>query len=251
MATRTREGKHQITLARALSKLGIASRTEARELIAEGRVRVAGTVVLSPNRWIDLKREKVTVQGSAASRAEKIYLAFHKPVGVVTTRSDELGRRTVYEFLPHGLPRVFPIGRLDKDTSGLLLFTNDTQFGEHVTNPSSRIPKTYEVALDKSLTSDAHRALESPMTLRDGTNLRAAQVKILSREADVLEVTIYEGKNRQLRRMFEHLGYRVRRLKRLSVGDISLGALEEGKTRPLSVREVARLRTMHALPMRC
>jgi 23S rRNA pseudouridine2605 synthase len=246
MPTKTREGKHQITLARALSKLGFASRTQAAELITQGKVQIDGKVVLSPNRWIDLKREKVAVMGKPAPRNQKIYLAFNKPLGVVTTRSDELARRNVYEFLPNNVPHVFPIGRLDQETSGLLLFTNDTKFGEQVTNPSSEIPKTYVVALDTPLTSDDRRALESPMTLRDGTALLAAQIKIVAGEASVLEITIHEGKNRQIRKMFEQLGYRVAALKRLSVGEILLGELDEGKTRPLTQREVASITTRYA-----
>ena len=239
MPSRTRQGKNQITLARALSKLGIASRSQAAELVKLGKVKVDGKTARSPDVWIDLKKERIALDGNLLRSEGKIYLAFNKPVGVVTTRSDELGRKTVYDFLPKDLPWIFPIGRLDKDTSGLLLLTNDTRFGEQVTNPLEKVPKKYEVRLDKPLSQSDIRMLESPMRLDDGTELKPAFVNTVSSDDLRCEITIHEGKNRQIKRMFEQLGYEVVTLKRLSIGAIELGNLKEGEHRFLTIKEQA------------
>ncbi|HXG01491.1 MAG TPA: pseudouridine synthase [Bacteroidota bacterium] len=241
MPTRTRIGKQQITLARALSKLGVVSRTQAVRLIREGKVKVDGRVVHSPNLWVDPRKERIIVAGISARRKERVYYAFHKPVGVITTRSDELGRRTVYDLLPKTLPWVFPVGRLDRDTSGLLLLTNDTRFGERITNPLSKVPKTYVVVLDRQLAEKDRHVLEAPMTLRDGTQLQPAVVKPVPGAQPTFEITIVEGKNRQIRRMFRELGYGVIGLKRIRIGRIELGSLKEGELRPLSDEELKSL----------
>lgn len=233
MPSRTRRGNHQVTLARAVSKLGYASRLQAVELIRLGRVKVDRVPVYSPHVWIDLTREKVTVEG-ARRRGEKVYFAFHKPAGVVTTRSDEHGRRTIYDFLPPDLPWVFPVGRLDKETSGLLLITNDTRFGETVTNPRSKIPKVYEVTLTRPLDADDLHALHSGMRLRDGTHVRPGNVIHRSGNGLVCHLEITEGKNRQVRRMFEQRGHTLVALKRLSIGSVILGKLPVGKVRALT-----------------
>lgn len=239
MPSRTREGKNQITLARALSKLGVASRSQSSELIRSGNVQVDGKIVRSPDTWIDPRREKIIVHGKEAGKKDFMYLALNKPANVVTTRSDERGRTTVYDFLPQDMPWLFPIGRLDKDTSGLLLLTNDTRFGERATNPLEKIPKTYEVELDRPL-NDLNRAkIESAMELKDGTRLKPAFLKQISPNKKQWEVTIHEGKNRQIRRMFEHAGCEVVKLKRMSISTIELADLKEGSTRPLTEAEIA------------
>jgi 23S rRNA pseudouridine2605 synthase len=239
MSSRLRQGKHQVTVSRALSKLGIASRSQAAQLIALGKVTVNGKAVHSPNIWVDLKNEKITIDGNAPLRKAKVYLAFNKPAGVVTTRSDELGRQTVYQFFPENMPWLFPVGRLDKDTSGLLLLTNDTRFGDRVTDPRTRIAKKYEVHLNKDLLVSHKCMLELPMTLTEGTKLQPAHVTSRAGTKREYEVTIYEGKNRQIRRAFEHLGYEVVALRRVSIGSIEIGDLKEGEFRALTKSEVA------------
>lgn len=232
-----RQGKHQITLARALSKLGLASRSQARNLIRTGRISVNNSPVRSPDLWVDLRVDRVKFDGKPLKRRELVYLALNKPAGVVTTRSDERGRATVYDLLPESYRRLFPVGRLDKETSGLLLLTNDTVFGERVTNPLEKIPKTYRVTLDMPLALADQKAMESPLVLPSGAKLLPAEVSRPTHDPSTFEITIWEGKNRQIRKVCEMRGYRVLALTRLSIGRIRLGNLGEGKIRPLSDEE--------------
>jgi len=206
-------------------------------MVREGRVAVDGSIVRSPDRWVNPLSNEIQVDGKRIRRASPVYLAMHKPIGVVTTRSDEKGRKTIYHLLPPERQWMFPIGRLDKETSGLLLLTNDSRFGEMVTNPLGEIPKTYSVTVDRPLRDVDRRALESRLTLADGTRLLPAEVTPSIDNPLVFEMTIVEGKNRQIRRMCEHLGYVVISLQRIRIGLISLGRLNVGEVRPLSREE--------------
>ena len=237
MSSRVRQGKHQITLARALSKLGVASRAQARALIREGKISVNRKIVRSPELWVDPQEDRISLSGSTVRKAEQVYLALHKPPGFVTTRSDEKGRKTVYDLLPKGLDWVFPVGRLDKESSGLLLLTNDTRFGENLTSPASRIPKVYVVQFDRPLQEADCKRMESGMTLSDGTLTLPARVRVSTGDPSACEITLREGKNRQIRRMGEELGYKVVTLNRVSIGDIRLENLKEGEVRPLTDAE--------------
>lgn len=228
----------RVTLARALSKLGYSSRSQARSHIASGRVAVNGRVVRDPDRWIDLRSATLSLDGDTIRKKRHAYVAMHKPAGYVTTRSDERSRATVYDLLGEMRAWLFPVGRLDRDTSGLLLFTNDTAFGEALTNPDAHVPKTYLARLDRPLADGDARRMSSGMVLDDGTRLRPAAVAQRDGAGTEIEVTIEEGKNRQVRRMCESLGYTVLRLHRVRIGPLGLGALPEGKTRPLGRAEV-------------
>lgn len=237
MISRGRHGREQVSLVRAISKLGIASRTEAEQLIRKGRVTVNDQVVRSPQTWLDLRTDRISIDGNAARSAQHIYLVMHKPAGVVTTRSDELGRRTVYDLLPAGTPKVFPIGRLDKDTSGLLLFSNDVRFGDCLTDPSHHVPKRYMVTVAEPPRPEQIAVWRRGMKLGDGTQLLPAHVEPCRGAPCCLLLSITEGKNRQIRRMMEESGCAVVALSRRSIGSLELGDLPVGQVRLLTADE--------------
>ena len=227
---------NRVTLARALSKLGAASRSEARTLIEAGRVTVNSRVVRSPDAWIDIVADVIEMDGERIKREAFCYVMLHKPRGSVTTRRDERGRKTVYDLLPTRWQKLFPIGRLDLDSSGLLLFTNDTQWGERITSPAQHVAKTYVVTLDAPLADEHLAAMEKQVELEDGTQLLPARVKVLPGAR--CEITIDEGKNRQIRRLCEHLGYQAIALHRIRIGALGLGDLAEGEAREIDRSEV-------------
>lgn len=229
-------------LERILSKAGLCSRRQARAWIVAGRVRVNGVRVIDPEAWFDPARDRVELDGVRVEGGEKLYLALNKPVGYLTTRSDPDGRATVYDLLDELERWVIPVGRLDLDTSGLLLLTNDTQFAEHVTNPKSHVEKTYWVEAVPRLTADAVRALERGVELSDGPTQPARITQLAQRgPASTFLLTITEGRNRQVRRMIKEVGSRVKRLERRSIGSVALGKLPLGTVRRLSAAEVRAL----------
>jgi len=226
------------TLDRVLSKAGVGSRTEARKWIAAGRVSVNGKIIRTPDHWVDLKKDRVALDGKALRPPKRIYLLLYKPKGVVTTYKDPAGRRTVYDLMPDMDDWVFPVGRLDLDTSGLLLMTNDSQFAERVTNPAGKVPKTYLVKAAGFLSEEELDRLRRGITLNDGP-ARPAEVNRI-REAGgrtVFEITITEGRNRQVRRMVEALGSKVLKLVRTAIGPLRIGELEVGAYRCLTRSE--------------
>jgi 23S rRNA pseudouridine2605 synthase len=238
---------HQVTLARALSKLGVLSRTQAREAILAGRVEVGGRVERDPDRWLDPDRAAIRLDGTRVQRQAAVWLALHKPVGVVTTRSDERGRRTVYDLLPPGTPWVGPVGRLDQDSSGLLLLTNDSQLAEAVTGPAQKLPKVYEVDLDRPLSDAAVARFRAGMTLADGTVLQPVEVGFPHEgDASRIVLVLREGRNRQIRRMAADCGLDVLRLHRVAIGPIALGDLPVARARPLNAGEVEALGRLRA-----
>jgi len=230
------------TLERVLSKAGVGSRTEARRWIAAGRVQVNGKAVRDPDVWVDLERDRVAFDGKPLRREERVYILLYKPTGYLTTHRDPQGRPTVYDLLPDEKKYLFSAGRLDLDTSGLLILTNDAQFAERLTNPEYHVPKTYLVKASRHLSDDDLGRLRDGIELRDGMT-RPAKVERI-REAggkSVFEITITEGRNRQVRRMVEALDAKVLKLVRVAIGAIRIGALQMGKTRELTTAEVAAL----------
>jgi len=230
-------------LARALSKLGFCSRSRGRELVAAGRVTVNGAVRRDPEWRVALDRDRLTVDGEAIGSATKVYLMLNKPRGLVTTADDEQGRPTVYQCLAGtGLPFVAPVGRLDKASEGLLLFTNDTRWAARLTDPASHIDKTYHVQVDcvadPALTQRMISGVEG-----EGDFLAAKRASVLrqGRRTSWLEVVLDEGKNRQLRRLLGGLGVEVLRLVRVAIGELQLGNLAKGKFRHLTEEETKTL----------
>ena len=230
------------TLERVLSKAGVGSRTEARSWIHAGRAAVNDRVVLNPDHWVDVERDRVDFDGARLTARERLYVALHKPVGYLTTHKDPKGRPTVYELIADVGTFLSTVGRLDFDTSGLLLMTNDNQFAERVTNPASHVAKTYQVEASPALTDEDLRRLRDGIDLDDGPT-RPAVVHRLGDSAGHAQftITITEGRNRQVRRMVQVLGARVVTLVRVRIGDLEIGSLPTGKWRHLTPQEVRAL----------
>ena len=226
------------TLERVLSKAGLGSRTEARSWIGAGRVRVNGRATENPDQWIDLDRDQVLFDGKPLESAEKLYLLLYKPRGYITSYKDPEGRPTVYDLLEDLNTWVFPVGRLDLDTSGLLVLTNDSGFAELLTNPHYKVPKTYQVKCSTRVTNEQIDLLRAGIELDDGPT-RPAGVNRLrdSEKYSFLEIQITEGRNRQVRRMVEAIESKVLKLVRVAIGPVRIGNLEVGKWRELTPAE--------------
>jgi 23S rRNA pseudouridine2605 synthase len=235
-------------LARALSKLGYGSRSQAEVLIRAGCVRLNGATRRDPETPVRLAQDRIEVDGHRVTPPERVYLMLNKPRGVVTTTSDEKGRETVYAFLPEGLPWVAPVGRLDKASEGLLLFTNDSEWAARILAPESHVSKTYHVQI-AALPGDEllHSLMRGVRTNEDGVlRVESARVLRCGERNAWLELILDEGKNRQIRRMLDHFEIEVLRLIRIAIGPLQLGTLAKGETRPLSREE--KLSLDRALP---
>ncbi len=232
-----------IRLNKYIAQAGLASRRRADQLIAYGKVRVNGRVCRELGTLV-LPGDKVDVSGTpvAARKNEATYLVMHKPLGVMTTMRDPQGRRTIVELIPKNLPRVVPVGRLDYDTAGVLMLTNDGELANRLMHPRFGVDKTYRATIAGRLSP------EDVKRLHDGVNLdehkaSGAKVRVVSVRAgySVVDITVHEGRNRQVRKMFEALGHPVSSLVRLRFGPNSLGDLGLGRTRAVSPKELAAL----------
>jgi len=217
-----------------LSKAGICSRRAAPAIIKTGRVYVNNKKILEPSFKINPEKDKVFLNNKRISPKEKIYIILHKPKGVTTTKKDRFAKKTVMDLLPPRFRHLNPVGRLDKDTTGLLLLTNDGDMINRFTHPRFNTEKIYEVWLDKRLRSYDRERLEKGVVL-DGGYTAPCRIRLKSR--NVLEMTLREGRKRQIRRMFSMAGYSVVRLKRLEEGRLSLGTLPEAGWRLLTREE--------------
>ena len=231
------------TLDRVLSKAGLGSRTEARSWIGSGRVRVNGKLVQTPDHWVDMARDRVTLDGKPIERAERKYILLYKPKGYVTTYRDPDGRPTVYDLIRDVDQFVGTVGRLDLDTTGLLLLTNDNDLAETLTNPEHKIQKTYLVKASTLISDERLKQLAKGVELSDGLTRPAIVRRVRDSEKySFLELTITEGRNRQVRRMLEAIGSKVLKLVRTNFGPLSLAGLRIGEWRFLSAAEVAALK---------
>jgi 23S rRNA pseudouridine2605 synthase len=225
-------------LARVISKMGYCSRSRAAALILSGRVGVNGRMVREPESPVRVPRDRIEVDGSPLEKTSALYLAMNKPHGVVTTASDEKGRSTVYDLLDDNQPLVSLVGRLDKASEGLLLFTNDSDWAARITDPASHLDKTYHVQVDcvpqPDLLSNMIEGCEV-----DGELLWAKNARLLREggKNSWLKIVLDEGKNRQIRRLLEAFEMRVLRLVRVSIGPLELGDLKKGQARPLTAKE--------------
>lgn len=226
----------QVYLARA----GVASRRASEELIGAGRVAVGGETVTAPGSKVTPGSDRVTVDGRLVTPEPIIWVALHKPAGYVTSREDELGRRTIYDLLPPRLHGLFHVGRLDRESEGLLLLSNDGALANRLLHPRYGVRKRYRAWVKGAPTPEVASRLAEGIELEDGL-AKAASVRLVGKCQ--LELVLNEGRKREVRRMLEHAGHPVRRLLRLSFGAIELGALEPGKWRELSEAEVSGLRS--------
>lgn len=228
-------------LSRALSKLGYCSRSQAAELIRAGRVQLNGKVRRDPETPVRLEGDRIAVDGRVAKPQKKVYLMMNKPRGLVTTASDEKGRETVYTALEkasESLPWVAPVGRLDRASEGLLLLTNDSEWAARVAAPDTHLRKTYHVQVGSVAGEHIAKALTAGVE-SDGESLRARAARVLrtGEKNCWLEITLDEGKNRQIRRMLAGLGVEVLRLVRVAIGPLPLGKLPKGAHRALTAEE--------------
>jgi len=229
------KSKSVMTLDRVLSRFGLASRTEAREKILSGQVKVNGRMVRDPDRWTDPRADVIHIDGKRLRQARKVYLLFYKPKGVITSHGDPDGRKTVYDCLGRDVPWVTPVGRLDKDTSGLLLLTNDTDFANYVTDPASRVPKTYLVKANMLVSDEVLALLARGIELKPGDWARPQSVRRVEDRGKYswLEIVLTEGKNREVRRLLEAVGLATLKLVRTRIGPCTMEGLQVGKWRDL------------------
>jgi 23S rRNA pseudouridine2605 synthase len=234
-----------VRLAKYLAHAGVASRRSAEALIVAGRVAVAGEIVTDPARDVDA-HSLVALDGEILAGPEpRVLYALNKPVGVVSTARDTHGRRTVTQLVPAGGLRLYPVGRLDIDSSGLILLTNDGELANKLTHPRFQVPKTYLAKLRGGpIGDDALKALRTGVELEDGRTAPARVRRIGGRRSGLIELTIHEGRNRQVRRMCQAVGHPVLELERTGFGALTLGGLEPGAHRRLPAAEVERLRTL-------
>lgn len=232
-------------LQKILAAAGVASRRKCEELILQGKVEVNGQAVTTLGTKADPANDLITVNGKPIATEKKIYMMFNKPKGVITSANDPQGRKVVTDFLAGVRERVYPVGRLDYDTEGLLLLTNDGEFANLLTHPKHHVPKTYLATVKGVPHGTQLDRLKEGIMLEDGMT-SPAEVEYQDVDPDkneaTIRITIYEGRNRQVRRMFEAISHPIVRLKRIKFGELSLQNLKRGRYRLLTAQEVNELK---------
>lgn len=235
---------NRIRLNKFLANAGVASRRKADEMIVEGKVRVNGKIVADLGTKIDPSRDKIFVnEKQVALLDEPIYIIFNKPKDCITTSSDERGRITMMDYVKIK-KRIYPIGRLDRNTTGVLLLTNDGEFANQLMHPKFEVKKAYKVTLDKALTHEGAQKLSDGIRLSDGMTEPAELHFISGGKNKVVGIVIHEGRNRQVHRMFEAIGHGIVKLDRVAYGDITYEGLPRGRWRYLTKGEVRRLKVI-------
>ena len=232
----------KVRLQKYLAECGVASRRKSEELIDQGKVKVNGNIASIGDK-INPKRDTVTVSGKKIVKQKShTYIMLHKPRGFITTMSDEMDRKCVAQLVKDVPGRVYPVGRLDRDSEGMLLFTNDGEFANAMTHPDRHVPKTYRVTVRPSISEEQITKLTTGVIIEDRMTA-PAEVRVVTKEEGrvVLEIILYEGRNRQIRKMCEEVGLEVARLKRTAIGSIKLGMLKQGDYRELTEDEVRKL----------
>jgi len=229
----------QVHLERALSKLGVASRSQTKKWIEAGLIAVNGHVIKDPAFLVVPETVSITIDGKPVTRAASCTIMLYKPGGIVTTKSDEKGRKTVYDLLPAYLKHLHPVGRLDLATTGLLLMTTDTQLSNFLTDPENKIPRIYAVSVAGLITDEDMKRLSQGIEDK-GQLLKASSIALRksSNKESHLVVELTEGKNREIRRMFEALGTEVTALKRIAFGRLKLGTLNPCQFREVTKKEI-------------
>ncbi|MDR1327532.1 MAG: rRNA pseudouridine synthase [Heliobacteriaceae bacterium] len=225
-----------------IASSGLCSRRKADELIEQGVVSINGKTVNELGFWVRTK-DKVSVNGQLVRPAKALYYKFYKPAGYITTSDDEKGRKTIYDLLPEIMLGLKPVGRLDKDSTGLLILTNDGDLINELTHPSVKVPKTYIVTIDSRIRKHQLEQMAAGIEIEPG---KTAYADVMVLEADnkhtMMQITLYQGMNRQIRRMFEHLGAEVKSLKRIKHATITIDGLKRGEFKPIKPRQIKELK---------
>lgn len=233
-------------LQKVMAQAGVASRRKSEALILEGKVKVNGVVVTELGTRVS-GSDTVEVEGVPITKEENVYFLLYKPRGIISTAHDEKGRKTVLDLFPYVEQRIFPVGRLDYDTSGVIIMTNDGDFSYLMTHPKFEIPKKYVAKVKGIPHREALKKLENGIVLEDG---KTAPAQVKTRSVDkktgtaLIEITIHEGKNRQVRRMFDAIGHPVEKLRRESFAMLTTHGLNAGEARELTLHEVKQLRVL-------
>ena len=233
----------QLPLVKAIFRKTSLSRRRILALMMDGQIQVNGTIIKDLNKPVNTTTDRITIEGQKLEFGipKLVYYKLNKPKGIITTLSDPQGRKTILDLISRLPEKVVPVGRLDRDTTGLLLLTNDGELANRVSHPTFAIQKVYRVAVDHPLTKATLARLESGLILEDGP---FKFHNVINDDPRMVTVTISEGRNRIIRRAFAQLGYKVVRLKRLSIGPINVNNVDEGHIKPLSIREITSLKRL-------